>query len=100
MGFDEASAAEPFACAINAQELLGIDEGDTVVVFRRRADRVHPHADRARRSQGRAVFLVDVNAERLAMSAAAVQPDEVIDASKVDVVAEVMRLTGGGARTW
>jgi len=33
LGYDEASAAEPFACAINAQELLGIEEGDTVVVF-------------------------------------------------------------------
>jgi len=33
VGFDEASAAEPFACAINAQELLGIEERDTVVVF-------------------------------------------------------------------
>ncbi|MFZ0530109.1 MAG: alcohol dehydrogenase catalytic domain-containing protein [Propionicimonas sp.] len=33
VGFDEASAAEPFACAINAQELLGIEPGDTVVVF-------------------------------------------------------------------
>ena len=33
VGYDEASAAEPFACAINAQELLGIEEGDTVVVF-------------------------------------------------------------------
>ena len=41
------------------------------------------------------VFLVDVNAERLAMSAAAVHPDAVIDASQVDVVAEVMRLTDG-----
>src|SRR4026208_950416 len=33
VGGDEASAAEPFACAINAQELMGIEEGDTVVVF-------------------------------------------------------------------
>ena len=33
VGFDEASAAEPFACAINAQEQLGIEPGDTVVVF-------------------------------------------------------------------
>ena len=33
VGYDEASAAEPFACAINAQELLGIEAGDTVVVF-------------------------------------------------------------------
>ena len=29
VGYDEASAAEPFACAINAQELLGIEPGDT-----------------------------------------------------------------------
>ena len=28
VGYDEASAAEPFACAINAQEQLGIEEGD------------------------------------------------------------------------
>lgn len=67
VGFDEASAAEPFACAINAQEQLGIEEGDFVVV----------------------------NAERLKMSADAVQPDATIDASKVDVVAEVMKMTDG-----
>jgi L-iditol 2-dehydrogenase len=33
VGYDEASAAEPFACAINAQEQLGIEQGDFVVVF-------------------------------------------------------------------
>ncbi|MGZ5400607.1 MAG: alcohol dehydrogenase catalytic domain-containing protein, partial [Nocardioides sp.] len=33
VGYDEASAAEPFACAINAQEQLGIEEGDFLVVF-------------------------------------------------------------------
>jgi L-iditol 2-dehydrogenase len=95
VGFDEASAAEPFACAINAQELLGIEEGDTVVVFGAGPiGCIHTRIARGVHSAGR-VFLVDVNAERLAMSAAAVQPDEVIDASSVDVVAEVMRLTGG-----
>ncbi len=31
---DPASAAEPFACAINAQELLGIEPGDSVAAFR------------------------------------------------------------------
>lgn len=41
------------------------------------------------------VVLVDVNAERLKMSADAVDPDHVINASEVDVVEEVMRLTGG-----
>jgi L-iditol 2-dehydrogenase len=95
VGFDEASAAEPFACAINAQELLGIEEGDTVVVFGAGPiGCIHTRIARGVHKAGR-VFLVDVNAERLAMSAAAVQPDEVIDASSVDVVAEVMRLTGG-----
>ncbi len=32
-GLRRSVRCEPFACAINAQELLGIDEGDTVVVF-------------------------------------------------------------------
>lgn len=41
------------------------------------------------------VYLVDVNAERLKMSADAVEPDEIIDGSEVDVVARVMELTGG-----
>lgn len=95
VGFDEASAAEPFACAINAQELLGIEPGDTVVVFGAGPiGCIHTRIARGVHGAGR-VFLVDVNAARLAMSAAAVQPDEVIDASTVDVVAEVMRLTGG-----
>jgi len=93
--FDEASAAEPFACAINAQELLGIEEGDTVVVFGAGPiGCIHTRIARGVHKAGR-VFLVDVNAGRLEMSAAAVQPDATIDASQVDVVAEVMRLTDG-----
>jgi L-iditol 2-dehydrogenase len=95
VGFDEASAAEPFACAINAQELLGIEAGDTVVVFGAGPiGCIHTRIARGVHGAAR-VFLVDVNAERLAMSAAAVHPDAVIDASQVDVVAEVMRLTDG-----
>jgi L-iditol 2-dehydrogenase len=95
VGFDEASAAEPFACAINAQELLVIEAGDTVVVFGAGPiGCIHTRIARGVHGAAR-VFLVDVNAERLAMSAAAVHPDATIDASKVDVVAEVMRLTDG-----
>jgi L-iditol 2-dehydrogenase len=41
------------------------------------------------------IYLVDVNAERLAMSADAVKPDEAINAADVDVVERVMELTGG-----
>ncbi|MFT4264795.1 MAG: zinc-dependent dehydrogenase [Nocardioides sp.] len=95
VGYDEASAAEPFACAINAQELLGIEPGDTVVVFGAGPiGCMHIRIARGVHDAG-PIYLVDVNAERLAMSADAVKPDEIIDASQVDVVARVMELTGG-----
>ena len=41
------------------------------------------------------VVLVDINDERLKMSADAVQPDHVINAADEDVVARVMELTDG-----
>ncbi|MEQ6901110.1 zinc-dependent dehydrogenase [Nocardioides sp. YIM 152588] len=95
VGFDEASAAEPFACAINAQEQLGIEEGDFLVVFG--AGPIGCMHIRIARGVHRVgtVVLVDINAERLKMSAEAVSPDHVIDASEVDVVEAVMELTGG-----
>jgi L-iditol 2-dehydrogenase len=95
VGYDEASAAEPFACAINAQELLGIEEGDTVVVFGAGPiGCMHIRIARGVHKCG-PVYLVDVNAERLKMSAEAVQPDQTIDGSQVDVVETVMELTHG-----
>ncbi len=95
VGFDEASAAEPFACAINAQEQLGIEEGDTVVVFGAGPiGCIHVRIARGVHKAG-TVILVDVNAERLQMSADAVHPEHVLDGSKVDVVEEVRRLTDG-----
>lgn len=94
IGYDEASVAEPFACAINAQELVRVGEGDTVVVFG-----AGPigciHIRLARANGADRVFLIDVNADRLAMSADAVKPDEVIDGSEVDVVERVLELTDG-----
>lgn len=95
VGFDEASVAEPLACAINAQELLGIEEGDTVVVFG--AGPIGCLHIRVARGVYKAgpVYLVDVNDERLKMSADAVDPDGVINASQVDVVERVMELTEG-----
>lgn len=95
VGYDEASAAEPFACAINAQEQLGIEEGDFVVVFGAGPiGCMHIRIARGVHKAG-TIVLVDINAERLAMSAEAVQPDLTIDASSVNVVDEVMRLTEG-----
>lgn len=95
VGYDEASAAEPFACAINAQEQLGIQEGDFTVVFGAGPiGCMHIRIARGVHKVG-PVVLVDVNAERLKMSADAVQPDHVINAAEEDVVAKVMELTGG-----
>lgn len=92
IGFDEASVAEPFACAINAQELISVGDGDTVVVFG--AGPIGCIHIRLARANGAArVFLIDVNAERLKMSADAVKPDEVINGSEVDVVERVKELT-------
>jgi L-iditol 2-dehydrogenase len=94
IGFDEASAAEPFACAINAQELINVGDGDTVVVFG--AGPIGCLHIRLARANGAArVFLIDVLADRLAMSADAVKPDEVINGREVDVVERVMELTDG-----
>jgi len=94
IGFDEASVAEPFACAINAQELVNVGDGDTVVVFG-----AGPigclHIRLARANGASRVFLIDVNAERLKMSADAVKPEEVINGADVDVVERVMELTDG-----
>lgn len=95
LSFAEASAAEPFACAINAQEQLGIQAGDDVVIFGAGPiGCMHVRIARGVHQAGR-VILVDINAERLRMSADAVHPDVVINASEVDVVEEIRRLTEG-----
>ncbi|MEC3953936.1 zinc-dependent dehydrogenase [Nocardia sp. CDC153] len=95
VGYDEASAAEPFACAINAQELLGIEPGDTVVIFGAGPiGCMHTRIARGVHACG-PVYLIDVNADRLKLSAHAVQPDEVINAAEVDAVQRVLELTGG-----
>ncbi|MDN5571885.1 MAG: zinc-dependent dehydrogenase [Propionibacteriaceae bacterium] len=95
VGFDEASAVEPFACAINAQEQLGIEKGDFVVVFGAGPiGCMHIRIARGVHEAG-TIVLVDINAERLKMSAEAVAPDHTIDSSSVSVVEEVLRMTDG-----
>jgi len=94
VSFEEASAAEPMACALNAQELVNVGEGDVVVVMG-----AGPigcmHVRLARALGASAVYLADVNAGRLALSANAVHPDAAIDMSVVDIEEEVSRLTNG-----
>src|SRR5204862_2324489 len=88
IGFDEASVAEPFACAINAQDLAGVGAGDDVVVIG--AGPIGCLHVRLARARGAArVFLVELNRQRLDMSAAAVRPDLAICSSEQDPVTAV-----------
>lgn len=94
LGFAEASVAEPLACVLNGQELARVGEGDDVVVIG--AGPIGCLHVRLARSRGAGrVFLADVNPERLAMSAGRVLPDAAIGGRDVDVVDEVLKLTGG-----
>jgi len=94
VGFDEASVAEPFACAINAQELARVGPGDDVVVIG--AGPIGCLHVRLARARGAArVFLVELNRQRLDMSAAVVSPDAAIAGSETDPVQAVLELTGG-----
>lgn len=91
VSFAEASVAEPLACVLNGQELARVSDGDDVVVMG--AGPIGCLHVRLARARGAArVFLVDVNADRLAKAAALVEPDAVIDD---DAVAQVLKLTGG-----
>ncbi|MEU4222998.1 zinc-dependent dehydrogenase [Nonomuraea sp. NPDC026600] len=91
VGFAEASVAEPLACVLNGQSLARVGAGDDVVVMG--AGPIGCLHVRLARARGAArVFLVDVNAERLAMAADLVRPDAVVDTDAVD---QVLKLTGG-----
>jgi L-iditol 2-dehydrogenase len=92
LGFAEASVAEPLACVLNGQELARIGEGDDVVIVGAGPiGCLHVRLARAR-GAGR-VFLADLNAERLAMSADRVEPDAALHGT--DLVDQVMKLTDG-----
>lgn len=94
VSFAEASVAEPFACAINAQELADVEDGDVVVVVGAGPiGCLHVRLARARGAS--TVYLVELSRERLDLSAERVHPDAAICAAEVDPVDEVLRLTEG-----
>ncbi len=94
LGFAEASLAEPLACVLNGQELARVGAGDTVVVIG--SGPIGCLHVRLARARGAAtVILVDLNAERLAVAAALVNPDVVIASDTVDPIEAVMAATGG-----
>lgn len=92
LDFGAASVAEPLACVLNGQQLARVGDGDDVVVIG--AGPIGCLHVRLARSRGAArVFLADLNADRLAMSAERVRPDAAIHGT--DLVDEVVKLTDG-----
>lgn len=88
-----AAVAEPISSCLNAQEKGAVGLGDAVMIIG-----AGPigciHAALARLRGAEKVFIADVNAERLKLTEP-FAPDAALDASQVDLVAEVRRLTGG-----
>lgn len=94
LGYAEASLAEPLACVLNGQELARVGTGDTVVVIG--SGPIGCLHVRLARARGAArIILIDLNAERLAVAAAVVEPDLTISAEHTDIVEAVLAATGG-----
>lgn len=94
VSFAEASVAEPFACAINAQEIADVHDGDTVVVVGSGPiGCLHVRLARARGAA--AVYLVELSRDRLDLAAGIVQPDAAVCAGEQDPVEAVLALTDG-----
>jgi L-iditol 2-dehydrogenase len=68
VGFDEGALAEPLACAMNGQDIVGICQGDTVVILGAGAMGCI-HAMLARRRGASSVAMVDPQGERLECAA-------------------------------
>jgi L-iditol 2-dehydrogenase len=93
VSFEEAAIAEPLACVINAQELIGVGDGDTVLVMG--AGPVGClHVGLAKVRGAAKTMLVDIRPERLEL-AAPFGADVVIDGSREDVRARVLEETAG-----
>ena len=94
LSFDEASVTEPLACALNAQRLIHVGDGDTVLVMG-----AGPigclHVRLARALGATKVMLADVNGGRLHLSADVVKPDRAIDMSSEVLAAIVLEETEG-----
>lgn len=94
LSFDEAAVTEPLACVLNAQRLIGVGAGDTVLVLG-----AGPigclHVRLARALGAEKVFLADLNGDRLALSAGVVRPDLAINTSSENLAEIVLSATEG-----
>lgn len=92
IGFAEISLIEPLSCAINGQDYLKIEKGDTVVVIG-----AGPigcmHAELARTQGAARVILFDVSETRLSLAGRFTGITK-INSAKEDPVQKVMELTG------
>jgi len=94
LSFEEAALAEPFACAINGQELSRIGLGDVVVVIG-----AGPlgciHLQLAKAKGVAKTILVELSRERIEFAAKVALPDIVINPSLEDGIQRVKEETGG-----
>ncbi len=98
VSFAEASVAEPFACAINAQEIVNVHEGDDVVVVGSGPiGCIHVRLARARGA--RRVVLVELSRTRLDLAASFVHPDLAVCASEEDPIEAVKAFFDGKGAT-
>jgi len=93
VSFDEATLAEPLACAINGQELLNVGMEDTVVIIG-----AGPlgcmHVDLARTRGARKIVLADMRERRLEL-ARPFGADVLVNVEKENLEERVRQETGG-----
>ena len=88
-----AAITEPISSCLNAQEKGQVGLGDTVVIIGSGPVGCI-HIALARAHGAHKIFIADIVDERLEL-ASAFEPDAAINAARVDLVAEVRRLTNG-----
>lgn len=91
---EEACLIEPLSCAINGQEYLRIEVGDTVAIFGAGPIGMM-HLELAKARGATRTIVIDVNAVRLAKVAELFGCDLVVNAQEEDPVEAVLAATGG-----
>jgi len=91
--FEEATFAEPLACCLNGQDRVGVEEGDTVLIWG-----AGPigclHTMLARARGVKRILLAEKLPERLDIATGA-SPDRLVDSSSENVSKIVVEETGG-----
>ena len=93
ISYEEASLAEPLACAINGQELSGVKSGDTVVIIGSGPIGCI-HVDLAKAKGASKVIITEMSDLRLEMAKIS-NADIFINSSKEDVIKRVLSETNG-----